>query len=526
MANKLLKEVPDDIYRKTLLRCWDISLESKDTFPPNIVDWIERKRTKLGVPFAYLAYPMLSSMAYCLGKSYTEVTETYREPIIIYYVISGRSGTNKSSCVSLFRSVIEKLPTISELYDKDPLFDSGTMEGLMGSLIDNKGSVLCAVDEFGSFLDAIDKNGNGNIEKYRYLSLYSGMSWAKKTKNSGLIKIEEPRFQLTAFYQNYHLINLVLNSNHSDGFLGRFLVATPKEEYITLSEKNNSVDEIDDPISVLNIQELFNRVYEKFFKDGAIFKLNDMATKLFENYHDNDVLLVRQNDPFDEGRVSILSKSIGQVLRIAGIQCAMRICSELNETLINVSILYGSNFSNDLMLVDTESAGENVSNGMQVPQQKAENFVHVVNEDDMKRAITLTKYSVQCLFAIIDANQNTEKVGKPPKRRALYLSMPSPDTMDEDFLLLHKCKIQKLFHSVIDDQLKLSKITKNHMTPQIGGRSDSNDVNKFLKGLEKHGLGTLVESTQHSYFQIADKENISENVTNLMVKLGINNITA
>ena len=176
MASKLLKDIPDELYRKTLIKCWDVSLDANETFPEKIVKWINGKRLKLGVPFPYLCFPMITSMAYCLGKSYVEVIGSYREPIIVYSLVSGRSGTNKSSCISLFRKIIEKLPSPPELYDKDPLFDSGTMEGLMASLIDNNGAVLCAIDEFSTFNDSMDKNCNGAAEKSRYLSLYTGMS--------------------------------------------------------------------------------------------------------------------------------------------------------------------------------------------------------------------------------------------------------------------------------------------------------------------------------------------------------------
>lgn len=357
---------------------------------------------------------MLSSLAYCIGKSYTEVVESYREPIILYTLVGGRSGTNKSSCIALFRNMIENLPKLPDLFDKDPLFDSGTMEGLMASLIDNNESVLCAIDEFGTFLDAMDKNSNSTVEKSRYLSLYTGMSWSKKTKTSGLWKLKEPRFQLTSFYQNYHLVNMVVNANHSDGFLGRFLVATPKEEYITLKEKIQAGSNLDHEIC--DMQVVFNKMYEKFFKSGAVFKLDDDAIRIFEHYHDDEVLRARQNDPFDETKVSVLSKSIGQVLRIAGVQSALRSIlfdMQLEKELIDVDPfepmintfddIGGANISledllsgltNPLNVCPIQSNQENQSHNTNCNSSNVSGYqrsTFEINKDDMQRATVLVR---------------------------------------------------------------------------------------------------------------------------------------
>ena len=87
--------------------------------------------------------------------------------------------------------------------------------------------------------------------------------------------------------------------------------------------------------------------------------------------------------------------------------------------------------------------------------------------------------------------------------------MPSPSTMDQEFLLLHKSKIQKLFNQGTAE-IPVSKITRNHMCPQIGGKTNADDVRKFLKGLELHGLGELKnDGNDKQVFKLADKENVN-----------------
>ena len=90
--------------------------------------------------------------------------------------------------------------------------------------------------------------------------------------------------------------------------------------------------------------------------------------------------------------------------------------------------------------------------------------------------------------------------------------MPNPTTMDEEFLLMHKSKIQKLYKSD-NDEIPVSKITRNHMCPQIGGKTNAEDVRKFLKGLEIHGLGKLTTENDKQVFKLSNKENVSDQKT-------------
>ena len=109
----------------------------------------------------------------------------------------------------------------------------------------------------------------------------------------------------------------------------------------------------------------------------------------------------------------------------------------------------------------------------------------VITGDDMERALTIVDYSVRCLFALIDA---TGSKNQPTKRK---LEMPSEKEIDEDFIMIHKLKVKKLFNSSIDGEIMVANVTKNHIYPQIGHKPSSEDARTFLKGLEMNGVGTL-----------------------------------
>ena len=162
-----------ELYETALTKSWAVPLDVDKTFPPKIVEWLKNKAKELGVPFVYVAYPLITATAHCLGVSQVRVTNNWLEPIIIYALVSGRSGTNKSGALSSIKRIVDNA------LDETDFFDSGTLEGLMDAMTkdktsDKKGVVLSFVDEFATFLDSLDKNSPSNAERSRYLSLWSG----------------------------------------------------------------------------------------------------------------------------------------------------------------------------------------------------------------------------------------------------------------------------------------------------------------------------------------------------------------
>ena len=239
----------------------------------------------------------------------------------------------------------------------------GTVDGLMQNLLQNDGMTCAAIDEFSTFIDMLDSKQTGNAERSRYLSLWSGMSWQKKTKTAGLETITNPRFQFCSFLQNFYLMDMIVNNNQFDGFLPRFLVATPKEIFVPLKEKMKPVLEDE----MIDISQVLSTLHENFFNGGVTWSLSENALKLFEEFHDIYVMNEREKDLFDDKKSMILSKAIGNVLRVSGIQAAMR---EAVNSIKN----------------DTEMV---------------ENFI--VTAEDMQRAMNIVKYSVRCLTSLVDS---------------------------------------------------------------------------------------------------------------------------
>ena len=210
--------ISQDVYKAALKATWEIPFNIKACFPNDISNWIGKKATELGVPSSYIAYPMLTAASYALGRSKVRVTNTYLEPVILYTLVAGRSGTNKTGSLKLVKELLSQITSAK----KQNFFDSGTLEGLMHALQENDGSVIAFIDEFSTFMDSLDKGSTGNSERARYLSLWSGSAWSKRTKNDGLEVVESPRYQLASFLQSFYLINHIVNDVSYDGFFRGF----------------------------------------------------------------------------------------------------------------------------------------------------------------------------------------------------------------------------------------------------------------------------------------------------------------
>ena len=204
----------DDVQSRIMMEeCWSIKSECKNWFPAPIYEWVKRHSTILGVPDEYLALPLLVATAHSSHHSHVKVNWMYKEPIIIYSIVAGRSGTNKSGSLSLIADIVEELKP-------DSIFDSATIEGLTKSLESNKGNVVSINDEFANFMDNLN-NGTqkNNTEKSRILTLYNATNWSKRTKTCGSFNIEDPRFNIIGFTQPDYLFEVARNpANLRDGF--------------------------------------------------------------------------------------------------------------------------------------------------------------------------------------------------------------------------------------------------------------------------------------------------------------------
>ena len=149
----------------------------------------------------------------------------------------------------------------------------------------------------------------------------------------------------------------------------------------------------------------------------------------------------------------------------------------------------------------------------------------VISIEDISAAMRIVRYSVSCVLSLVESTKKGKSKSKIGTKRS-FSSMPESNLIDNDFLMIHKAKIQKLYQerskSNTGLMISVSLVTKNHIYPQVGGCTGAEMAKKFLLGLEKHGLGKLMDDQKYfCLIDVNDSENIPEEVLDLAKKLGI-----
>ena len=406
----------------------------------DIASWITHHSTLLGVPDTYISSPLLIAAAYCAQHSTVSYEDLHVEPVILYGLVVGRSGTNKSASLKIIMDLIDSIENKSG--NIPHTFDSGSLEGLMKSMIENDGCMLGVHDEFAAFNDALDKGTAGSSEKARYLSLYSGTNWSKKTKTNGNTDMIDPRFNLIAYTQPYYATQFAQN-NYYDGFFQRFLLSVPEEVFITIDEKKKCKS---NQAKIIDMQKVFNIIYNRCHKKQVHLQLDEEAKKLYDLFHD-EIVNFRKTDRFEESRLSVKSKSLGMVLRVAAV------INLMNSALFEMK---------NIDYIDENK----------------------ISKAAFEMATKIVSSSVSTAFALLpkEAHQKTSKkssfTSRPP--------VPEPENITIEYLIPYHRQVKRI---LTNESIPLSLITRDKIYPVVNNESGTNVASKFVSGLENLGFG-------------------------------------
>ena len=320
-------------------------------------------------------------------------------------------------------------------------FDSGTLEGLMQSMRINNGSTLACHDEFATFFDGFDKGTSGSSERSRYLSLYSGTSWSKKTKTSGNLELFDPRLSIMSFTQPFYAVQFARN-NLSDGFYRRFLISVPGEVYIKRADKKKKLAESK---HLVDMKSVLSKIYNRCVDNNIKLTLTEEAELVYDACHDA-IVDYRMEEKFEEAKLSIKSKSLGLLLRVSGVISLLRTALE-----------------ND----DSNS--------------------EVVTEADINMANEIVTYSVEMAFSLLKG-PSVEKPKKNNNSVRFKPPLPEPENLTMDYLMTYQ-KCAKRFLS--NESIPLSVVSRDKIYPIVNNVSGSQIANKFIGGMEKLGFGRV-----------------------------------
>ena len=290
------------------------------------------------------------------------------------------------------------------------IFDTGTSEGLMMAMHDNNGTILSSKDEFASFNISFDKTSSSNMEKSRFLSLYSCTPWSRTTKTNGVMSIQDPRFNLISFTQPLYMATFAKNST-SDGFFQRFLTSVPKEMFIKRREKKAMLTENEDK-NKLDMENVLRNMYKDGRKNKINLILSSDAEEYYDAHHDGVVVDYRQEDLYEEGNVSIKSKSVGLAMRLSGVICLLRnyseaVLRESEKSSYEEKADYDEEgnvdeeYEDNIIIRQRSSITENSEQG----EETSGELNYEVTGDDFKMALGITNCSVQTSIALISGEK-------------------------------------------------------------------------------------------------------------------------
>ena len=398
-----------------------------DWFPLEFGTWIKYHALKIGVPETYLAFPVLVAVAYLSQHgvaSYTmeneetgEKIDFHSEPMILYGLGVGESGTNKTACLNLIAEIVDNIRNVNGV---EHMYETGTLDGLMHAMLRNDGCAVSFFDELATFNDSLDKGSIGMCERSRFLTLFNGGKWQKTTKTSGDCCINNPRYSMFAFTQPYY-VNKFAESNCENGFFPRFLLSIPPEKGVFIHEKKELLKASN---SIIELRPLLASIYKRCSENAKKLIIAHDATHIYDQYHDEVVTFRLENkgEPFLR---SVKSKSLGILLRLGGVMSLMRnACKTINSE--------------------------------EIPQ-----YNDSINSEDLNRALQIVRYSVETCFSIVKVNKKigiTKNliIGKNKE------PVPEPENFTMDYIMCN-AKITKRI--LKKPEISVSLITRDKIYP-------------------------------------------------------------
>ena len=448
-------------------------------FPEKVVNWIRLHSTRLGVPDTYLALPLLVSIAYLSqrscstyrmkveideadnddnivideeGKRYVTI-EFHSEPLILYGVICGESGSNKSAALNIFSRMVEAIPN-NNGPDIEHTLDTFSLDGLMTAMMRNNQCMLGLYDEMATFDDALDKGSSKSFDRSRFLTLFGAGKWKKNTKTSGNCILNDPRFNMVSFTQPYY-ISEVAENNKQNGFFARLLVSNPDERFVTMNMKKQLIKT---NAQQINMKKVLESIYQRCVEKGIEVILDKDAEVLYDNLHDEIVSYRKQHKGYKFEK-SIKSKSLGMVLRVSGVMSILR--NAIDGT------------------TDTVITGDDMDRALNVVQHCQLNSLSIAEGKSAASS------SIQ---------QNAKQIIRSTRDK---IPMPAPENFDMDYLL--SVNPQKTRNILNVPEIKLRKISQNKMYPSVPDddlREGSMIARNFVQGLVVLGLGEVDKTTK------------------------------
>lgn len=332
-SNATIAGLKDDVYSHSLSvtgrmdRYLDETDFPVECFPSIIQDIIIGLRESMGFPIDYTALAMLAAVSTAIGSS-TRIRnfDNWMEPCILFSVIVGEPGTNKSHPLSaILKPLLDIDKAEYESYkakyadyerrlqlqqgkksedDEDEdlqrpirrqiIVDDVTIEALMQIMDENPRGVCLYNDEFSSFLDNMDRYTHGSSEQ-AYLSMFNGNPISKNRKGEKLsLRINDPFITITGTIQLGIITDLMEGRRKKNGFFERLVFAYPKKEIFPLWKdlrKKKSSDHYH--LWERTIVSLYDESNRRIADGGRVLTLSEEACEVIDKWQQMNIERIR-----------------------------------------------------------------------------------------------------------------------------------------------------------------------------------------------------------------------------------------
>lgn len=247
-----------------------------EVFPKAMQEIIIATNEALNFPVDFMGGSMLCALSVAIGNTHeAQVKNTWQESAVLYMVLVGAKGTNKSHPLNFALKPLKKRDRKEhEFYTKDFLeyeaymslsakekkesgmeekpkptwkqhiMKNATPEGKISALQSNVRGLGAHWDEFTGWFKSFDQYSQG-AEEQSWLSAWSGEDIVVNRKGSEPIYIHNPTVSVFGTTQAGGVLTQMTEGRVENGFMDRMLFVTPdelKREYWTDKELDYEVE--------------------------------------------------------------------------------------------------------------------------------------------------------------------------------------------------------------------------------------------------------------------------------------------
>ena len=320
----------------------------QNSLPPSLLDDLKTHGQSLSTPWLGLLLGLVSPVQYCMRHSFINLENArWTEPTIVWPLMHMSSGTRKS-CVYSFvqqfdpflKDVIhdDDEETLTQSRDEDFLVGGVTFEKLGLIMNDAKCQAYWYFDEARMFLSQLglyNKSPNASRDESILLSLYDARKWTHNTVKGTHFRLPITKLVIGGLTQTAHAMQLLKDDEKmNSGFLPRFLMFMLDAEWMDLDDLTDHDDSFRD--KVLQMLSFVKQVHHHCGPGVNIqYRLyrSSLAYSEYHKFHRKITQWLKKNHNKQEIQhlATIMSKSLGQALRLSAILQAMFIAYNAEE---------------------------------------------------------------------------------------------------------------------------------------------------------------------------------------------------